>query len=127
MPRFFSLLLLIAGLADSAAAGDRFQLFVTGVAIDPGTLAYVFTAVKIDNVEALAWDCSARIPTRRGDGARSSCRRANYQWRLPGNTDVRSFPTYPFVENLQDLRTDAGHVAIGQRRRRPADLRQQSL
>jgi hypothetical protein len=101
MPRFFSLFLLFAGLADPAAAGDRFQLFVTGVTIDPGTLAYVFTALKIDNVEALAWDCSARIPTRRGDGARASCRRANYQWRLPGNAEVRSYPTYPFVENLK--------------------------
>jgi len=103
MPRQRHLVLLLIGLAGAspASAADRFQLFVTGVATDPSTQAYVFTALKTDNVEAAAWDCTSRIPTRRGDGARASCRRANYQWRLPGNAEVRSYPTYPFVETLK--------------------------
>jgi hypothetical protein len=97
------LVLVVEGLAGASPghAADRFQLFVTGVTVDPGTQAYVFTALKTDNVEAAAWDCTSRIPTRRGDGVRASCRRANYQWRLTGNAEVRSYSTYPFVEALK--------------------------
>jgi hypothetical protein len=87
-------------LAEAPAfAGDRFQLFVTGVGVEQGGHAYVFTAVKIDNVEAIAWDCSARASTRRGDAIDAHCKRANYQWALNGSTDVRSFMAYAYVDN----------------------------
>jgi hypothetical protein len=82
-----------------ALAGDRFQLFVTGVGIEQGGRAYVFTAVKIDNVEGIAWDCSARASTRKGDSIGAHCKRANYQWALTGGADVRSFMAYLYVDN----------------------------
>ena len=87
-------------LADVPAfAGDRFQLFVTGVGVEQGGHAYVFTAVKIDNVEGIAWDCLARLSTRKGDSIGAHCKRANYQWALNGSADVRSFMAYGYVDN----------------------------
>jgi hypothetical protein len=85
----------------SALAADRYEVFVTGVGVEQGGLAYLFTAIKVDNVEGVAWDCTARMSTRRGDGPKANCRRANYQWALSGSANIRSYMTYPFGENLK--------------------------
>jgi hypothetical protein len=83
-------------------ADDRYQLFVTGAGVAAGAAAYLFSAIKVDNVAAMAWDCLATASTRRGDPMQAVCKRANFRWAMEGSAHVRSFMTYPFGENLKN-------------------------
>jgi hypothetical protein len=88
-------------MSSAALASDRFQIFVSGAGVEQSGQAYLFTAIKVDNLEGVAWDCLARVSTRKGDGMQANCKRANYQWALNGSADIRSYMTYPFGENLR--------------------------
>jgi hypothetical protein len=91
----------LLALSGRAGADDRYQLFVTGAGVTTGGMAYLFSAIKIDNIEGMAWDCLAKVSTRRGDSLQAVCKQANFQWAMPGNANIRSFMTYPFGENLK--------------------------
>jgi hypothetical protein len=84
-----------------ACAQDRYQLFITGAGVSSGGTAYLFSSIKVDNVEAIAWDCLATVSTRRGDPMQANCKQANFQWAMRGNANIRSFMAYPFGENLK--------------------------
>jgi hypothetical protein len=103
LPRSIRLALVAAMtlVSASVAAAERYQVFITGTGIEQSGAAYLFMAVKIDNVNGIAWDCLARVSTRKGDGLQANCKQANFQWALPGNADVRSYMAYPFGENLK--------------------------
>jgi hypothetical protein len=95
--------LTVAALAFSSRAGadDRYQLFVTGAGVTSSGMAYLFSAIKVDNIEGMAWDCLATVSTRRGDSMQATCKQANFRWAMAGNDHIRSFMTYPFGENLK--------------------------
>jgi hypothetical protein len=88
-------------LSAPARADDRYQLFVTGAGVTSGGTAYLFSAIKVDNIDGMAWDCLATVSTRRGDSLLATCKQANFRWAMAGNAHIRSFMTYPFGENLK--------------------------